>query len=100
MLNSEVSRTNGYKACNRTATASTANAVATSRITRVPAESRRHVSTMTSARMHNPIAFDRDVDDCRPRVIAELLQRPIVVGRTVGAGLLEGGQHHRSAGRA
>ena len=45
------------------------------------------------------VGSDLDIDERRPGMFGELLQRAIdVKGRPVGAGLLEGGQHHRSAG--
>ena len=49
------------------------------------------------------VRLDRDIDDRRPGMFAELRQRTIDVdggcGSAVGGGLLEGWQHHRSAGR-
>ena len=44
-----------------------------------------------------PIWFDRDVYDCRPRMIGELLQRTINVDCGIAAGLLERRQDDRSA---
>ena len=45
------------------------------------------------------VGSDLDIDERRPGMFGELLQRTIdVKRRPVGAGLLEGGQHDRSAG--
>ena len=44
-----------------------------------------------------PIWFDRDVYDCRPRMIGELFQRTINVDCGIAAGLLERRQDDRSA---